>query len=116
MQIFKTVTRTRTEDVASVHYEEAHKVLELAQKQVANLCLDYDGTGSNYYVNATKILANLTETYYSHCDSDDYMSLEEIMSCFDCLTYHDEKDLYDDCVKGTALEELDFYKYLSLHN
>ena len=116
MQIFKTVTRTRTEDVESVHYEEAHRVLENAQKQVANLCLDYDGTGSNYYVNATKILANLTETYYSHCDSDDYMSLEEIMSCFDCLTYHDEKDLYDDCVEGTALEELDFYEYLSLHS
>ena len=116
MQIFKTVTRTRMEDVESVHYTEAFKVLENAQKQVAGLSLDYDGTGSSYCINATKILANLTETYYSHCDSDDYMSLEEIMSCFDCLTYHDEKDLYDDCVEGTALEEIDFYKYLSLHN
>jgi hypothetical protein len=116
MQTFKTVTRTKTEEVASVYYEEAHKVLENAQKQVAELCLDTDGTGCSYVINATKILANLTETYYSFCDSDDYISIDELMDCFSVLTYYDEKDLYDNCVKGTALEQVDFYEYLSLSN
>ena len=116
MQNFKTITRTTREDVYSVHYEEVHKVRENAQKQVAELCLDFDATGSNYYVNATRILANLTESYYSHCDDEEYYSVDDIMQCFNCLTYHDEKDLYDDCVQGTAFEKLDFYDYLSLYN
>ena len=50
MQNFKTITRTTREDVYSVHYEQVHKVLENAQKMVAELCLDFDATGSNYYV------------------------------------------------------------------
>ena len=53
MQNFKTVTKTTTDKFYSVHYTQAHKVLENAQKIVANMCLDYDSTGSNYYVNAT---------------------------------------------------------------
>jgi len=116
MQKFKTVTRTTTEEVASVYYEEAHAVLENAQKQVAELCLDTDSTGSSYVINATKILANLTETYYSFCDSDDYIGIDKLMDCFSVLTYYDEKDLYDRCVHGTAMEQVDFFEYLSLSN
>ena len=48
MQNFKTITKTQTENVYSVHYTQAHAVLENAQKLVANLCLDYDSTGSKY--------------------------------------------------------------------
>jgi hypothetical protein len=116
MQTIKTITRTKTEEVASVHYEEAHKVLSNAHKQVTGLDFDYDGTGSSYFIKATQILANLTKTYYSFCDSDDYISIDELMQCFSCLEYYDEKDLYDNCVQGTALEQVDFYDYLSLSN
>ena len=116
MQNFKTVTKTTTENVYSVHYTEAHKVLENAQKLVASLCLDYDSTGSSYYVNATKILANLTESYYAYCDDDDYISGAEIMQCFNVLTYYDEKHLYDDCIANTAFANVDFYSYCSLCN
>ena len=49
MQNFKTITKKTTDKIYSVHYTQAHKVLENAQKLVANLCLDYDSTGSIYY-------------------------------------------------------------------
>lgn len=117
MQNFKTVTKTQTTQVESVHYTQAHAVLENAQKLVASLCLDYDSTGSSYYVNATKILANLTETYYCYCDDDDYISVAEIMHAItSCLTYYDDKCLYDDCVKNTALAKLNLYDYAYLSN
>ena len=115
MQNFKTITKKTTDKIYSVHYTEAHKVLENAQKIVANLCLDYDSTGSSYYVNATKILANLTENYYAYCD-DEFISVAEVMESFNVLTYYDEKHLYGDCVANTAFEKLDFYDYCSLHN
>ena len=116
MQTFKTVTKTVTTKNDSVHVDAVHALMENAQKQVADLCLDYDSTGSSYYVNATKILANLTESYYAYCDDDDFISVAEIMQCFNVLTYYDEKHLYDDCVKNTAFEKLDFYDYCSLCN
>jgi hypothetical protein len=117
MQAFKTVTKTQTQQVESVHYTEAHKVLENAQKQVADLCLDYDSTGSSYYVNATKILANLTETYYCYCDDDEYISVAEIIHAIaDCLTYYDDKHLYDNCVANTALAKINLYDYAHLSN
>ena len=117
MQTFKTVTKTQTTNVDSVHYTEAHKVLENAQKLVANLCLDYDSTGSSYYINATQILANLTKAYYYSCDDDDYISVAEIIHAIaDCLTYYDDKCLYDDCVKNTALAKFNLYDYAHLSN
>ena len=116
MQNFKTVTKTQTENVYSVHYTQAHAVLENAQKLVADLCLDYDATGSEYYVHATKILASLVQTYYAYANDDDYISIAEVMEAFNVLTYYDEKHLYDDLVKNTAFEKLDFYEYCSLCN
>ena len=115
MQNFKTVTKKTTEKIYSVHADAVHAVMENAQKIVANLRLDYDSTGSSYYVNATKILANLTENYYAYCD-DEFISVAEVMESFNVLTYYDEKHLYDDCVANTAFEKLDFYDYCSLHN
>ena len=116
MQNFKTITKKTTDKIYSVHYTQAHKVLENAQKKVANLCLDYDATGSEYYVHATKILASLVETYYAYADDEYYISIAEVMEAFNVLTYYDEKHLYDDLVKNTAFEKLDFYDYCSLCN
>ena len=116
-QTFKTVTKTQTTQDFSVHYTEAHKVLENAQKQVANLCLDYDSTGCSYYINATQILANLTKAYYYSCDDDEYISVAEIIHAIaDCLTYYDDKHLYDECVKNTALAKFNLYDYAHLSN
>ena len=116
-QTFKTVTKTQTTQDFSVHYTEAHKVLENAQKQVADLCLDYDATGSSYYVNATQILANLTKVYYYTCDDDEYISVADVIHAIaDCLTYYDDKHLYDSCVQNTALEKFNLYDYTSLSN
>ena len=116
-QTFKTVTKTQTTNVDSVHYTEAHKVLENAQKQVAQLCLDYDSTGCSYYINATQILANLTKAYYYACDDSEYISVAEIIHAIaDCLTYYDEKHLYDECVKNTALAKFNLYDYAHLSN
>ena len=115
MQHFKTITRTRTNDVESVHYTVAHAVLENCQKQVANTCFDYDSTGCRYYIQLTQILASLTQTYYDNAD-DDYLPLCDLMHCFSHLTYYDDKCIYDDCVKNTALESVNFYDYNSLSN
>ena len=117
MQTFKTVTHTQTTNVDSVHYTVAHKVLENAQQQVAQMCLDYDSTGSSYYINATQILANLTKAYYNSCDDSEYVSIAEIIHAIaDCLTYYDDKHLYDNCVKDTALESINLYDYAHLSN
>ena len=116
MQTFKTVTKTVTTKNDSVHVDAVHALMENAQKKVADLCLDYDATGSEYYVNATKILASLVETYYAYANDDDYISIAEVMEAFSVLTYYDEKHLYDDLVKNTAFEKLDFYDYCSLCN
>ena len=117
MQTFKTVTKTQTQQVESVHYKVAHAVLENAQQQVANLCLDYDSTGSSYYTNATQILANLTKVYYNSCDDDEYISLQAIMDAItSCLTYYDDEYLYTACVKNTALAKLNSHDYAYLSN
>ena len=116
MQTFKTVTKTVTTKNDCVHADVVHAVMENAQKQVADLMLDYDATSSQYYVNATKILASLVETYYAYANDDDYISIAEVMEAFSVLTYYDEKSLYDDCVKNTAFEKVDFYEYCSLCN
>lgn len=115
MQNFKTVTKKTTDKIYCVHADNVHAVMENAQTLVANLMLDYDSTGSSYYVNATQILANLTENYYAYCD-DEFISVAEVMESFNVLTYYDEKHLYDDCVKNTVFEKLDFYDYCSLCN
>ena len=115
MQNFKTVTKKTTDKIYCVHADNVHAVMENAQTLVANLMLDYDSTGSGYYVNATQILANLTENYYAYCD-DEFISVAEVMESFNVLTYYDEKHLYDDCVKNTVFEKLDFYDYCSLCN
>tara|TARA_B100000925_G_scaffold273154_1_gene237648 strand:+ start:735 stop:1085 length:351 start_codon:yes stop_codon:yes gene_type:complete len=116
MQTFKTVTKTVTEKNDSVHTDAVYDLMKNAQKKVANLMLDYDATGSEYYVHATKILASLVETYYAYANDDDYISIAEVMEAFNVLTYYDEKHLYDDLVKNTAFEKVDFYEYCSLCN
>ena len=117
MQTFKTVTKTQTQQVESVHYTEAHKVLENAQKQVADLCLDSDNTGSSYYINATQILANLCAVYYNSDEDSEYVSVAEIVYAItNCLTYYDEKHLYDDCVANTALADVNVYDYAHFSN
>ena len=116
MQKFKTVKKTVTEKNDSVHTDAVYDLMKNAQKKVADLCLDYDATGSEYYVHATKILASLVETYYAYADDEYYISIAEVMEAFNVLTYYDEKHLYDDLVKNTAFEKLDFYDYCSLCN
>ena len=117
MQALKTITQTQTTNVDSVHYTVAHAVLENAQKQVAQICLDYDSTGSSYYLNATQILANLTKVYYNSCDDSEYISLQAIMDAItSCLTYYDDEYLYNACVKNTALAKLNLHDYAYLSN
>ena len=66
---------------------------------------------TNTDTNETKVCDDFT-----YLDDDDYISVAEIMQCFNVLTYYDEKHLYDDCVANTAFAKLDFYDYCSLNN
>lgn len=115
MQAFKTVTKTQTTQVDSVHYMEAHKVLENAQKAVADLCLDYDATGCRQYIMLANIFASLTDCYYSSIDYDsDYVALDDLMQCFAHLTYYDDSYIYDECVANTALAKVNLLDYVYL--
>lgn len=115
MQMFKTVTQTQTTNVDSVHYTEAHKVLENAQKAVADLCLDYDCTGARQYCMYANVFAALTNCYYS-ADNSEYISVAEIMHCFSSLTYYDDSYIYDECVANTALAKVNLLDYVCLSN
>ena len=117
MQAFKTITQTTKQQVHSVHYLEAHKVLTNAQQQAANLMLEYDSTGCSYAINAAQIFANLTNVYYNSCDDSDYISVQAIMDAItNCLTYYDDEHMYTACVKNTALAKLNLHDYAYLSN
>lgn len=115
MQTFKTVTRTQTQQVESVHYTEAHKVLENAQTEIANCVFDTDCTAARQYIMLANVFASLTECYYSN-DNSEYISIAEIMQCFAHLTYYDDSLLFEDCVRNTALTDIELTDYVYLSN
>lgn len=115
MQHFKTVTKTQTQNIASVHYTEAHKVLENAQAEIANCVFDSDCTAARQYIMLANVFASLVQCFYNN-DDNEYISIAEIMQCFTHLTYYDDSYVYDDCVKNTALTEINLNDYVYLSN
>jgi hypothetical protein len=117
MQTFKTVTKQiQPIAVDSVHYTVAHAVLENAQKQIADLCLDTDPTGARQYIMYANIFASLTDCYYSIDYDSEYVALDDLMQCFAHLTYYDDSYIYDECVANTALEKIKLLDYVYLSN
>ena len=113
--MFKTITQQQTITQDSVHYEVAHKVLENAQKQIADTVFDSDCTGARQYIMLANIFASLTQCFYNS-NNEEYVALDDLMQCFAHLTYYDDSYIYDDCVRNTALEKINLLDYVSLSN
>jgi hypothetical protein len=115
MQHFKTITQQQTITQDSVHYEEAHKVLENVQKEIADTVFDSDCTGARQYIMLANIFASLVQCFYNS-DNEEYIALDNLMQCFAHLTYYDDSYIYDDCVRNTALEKINLLDYVSLNS
>jgi hypothetical protein len=115
MQTFKTVTRTQTAQVESVHAETVFAVLENAYNSLT--LMEADCTSASYFINSANIYAQLAEVYASFAECDDYVALDSVMQVFaNNITYYDESSLYDNCVENTAMQNVKLLDYTSLSN
>lgn len=114
LQQLKTITKTETTTVPSVHADTVYALVLNAFKHLAYV--EADCTSANANIAQTRIFAQLQELYASFAMSTDYVSLDSVMQCFtDNITYTDETWLYTDVVNNTVLEtvKLEDYTYLS---
>jgi hypothetical protein len=115
MQTFKTVTRTQTAQVESVHAETVFAVLENAYNNLT--LMEADCTSASYFINSANIYAQLAEVYASFAECDDYVALDSVMEVFaNNITYYDESSLYENCVENTAMQNVNLLDYTSLSN
>jgi hypothetical protein len=115
MQTFKTVTRTQTAQVESVHADTVFAVLENAYNNLT--LMEADCTSASYFINSANIYAQLAEVYASFAECDDYVALDSVMQVFaNNITYYDESSLYENCVENTAMQNVNLLDYTSLSN
>ena len=114
MQALKTITQTHTTQVESVHADCVFAVLKNAYNNMQ--LMEADCTSASYFINSANIYAQLATLYASFADSNDYVALDSVMQVFaNNITYYDESDLFNNCVKNTAMQnvQLENYTYLS---
>jgi meiotically up-regulated gene 157 (Mug157) protein len=115
MQALKTITQTQTTQVESVHADTVYAVLENAYNNLQ--LMDADCTGASMFINSANIYAQLADLYASFASTDDYVALSSVMEIFaNNITYYDESSLYDDCVKNTAMQNVNLLDYAYLSN
>ena len=115
MQALKTITRTQTTTVESVHADTVYAVLTNAFNNLT--VMEADCTGASYFINSANIYAQLADLYASFASYNDYVALDSVMEIFaNNITYYDESSLYDDCVANTAMQNVNLLDYTSLHN
>ena len=115
MQTFKTVTRTQTAQVESVHADTVFAVLENAYNNLT--LMEADCTSASYFIKSANIYAQLAEVYASFAECDDYVALDSVMQVFaNNITYYDESSLYENCVENTAMQNVNLLDYTSLSN
>ncbi len=114
-QQLKTINKTTTVAVESVHYETLYAVVENAYNNLA--LIEYDGTASSYFCATANIYAQLAAVYAAHCDEEAYIALSTIMEVFaNNITYYDEEDMYTQCVANTAMQHVKLLDYACLSN
>ena len=113
-QQLKTINKTTTVAVESVHYETLYAVVENAYNNLA--LIEYDGTASSYFCATANIYAQLAAVYAAHCDSEAYIALSTIMEVFaNNITYYDEEySLYESVVQNTAMQNIKLQDYACL--
>jgi hypothetical protein len=115
MQQLKTITKTKTKTVESVHVNTVFAVLENAYNSLQ--LMEADCTSASYFINSANIYAQLATLYASFADCSDYVALHKVMQCFaNNITYYDESSLYENCVANTAMQNVQLENYVYLSN
>ena len=115
MQAIKNITQTQTTTVESVHADTVYAVLQNAFNNLT--VMEADCTGASYFINSANIYAQLADLYASFAQTNDYVALDSVMQVFaNNITYYDESSLYDDCVKNTAMQNVNLLDFAYLSN
>ena len=115
MQQLKTITKTTTTKVRSVHMDTLYNVIQNCYNNLE--VVEADCTCASYFLNSANIFAQLQMLYVQN-ETNDYVSLESVMEVFaNNITYYDEEySLYESVVKNTALEKVKLQDYTCLSN
>ena len=115
MQQLKTITKTKTKSVESVHADTVYAVIQNAYNNLQ--VIEADCTSASYFINSANIFAQLQELYATFADTTEYVALHKVMQCFtNNITYYDESSLYENCVANTAMQNVNLLDYTSLSN
>ena len=113
MQALKTITKTQTTQVDSVHADTVFAVLTNAYNNLQ--LMEADCTGASYFINSANIYAQLADLYASFASYDDYVALDSVMQCFtNNITYTDESSLFTQAVENTAMQNIKLENYICL--
>ena len=115
MQQLKTITKTTTNKVESVHMETLYKVIENCYDSLQ--IVEADCTSASYFLNSANIFAQLQMLYVEN-ESNNYVSLQSVMEIFaNNITFYDEKySLFTSVVENTAMKNVNLENYTYLSN
>lgn len=115
MQQLKTITKTTTNKVESVHMETVYKVIENCYNKLQ--VVEADCTSASYFLNSANIFAQLQMLYVEN-ESNNYVSLQSVMEIFaNNITFYDEKySLFESVVENTVLQNVNLENYVYLSN
>ena len=113
MQQLKTITKTTTTKVKSVHMDTLYKVIENCYNSLE--VVEADCTSASYFLNSANIFAQLQMLYVQN-EINDYVSLQSVMEVFaNNITYYDEEySLYESVVENTAMQNIKLQDYALL--
>ena len=115
MQQLKTITKTTTTKVRSVHMDTLYKLITNSYNNLE--VVEADCTCASYFINSANIFAQLQMLYVQN-ETNDYVSLESVMEVFaNNITYYDEEySLYESVVQNTAMQNIKLQDYACLSN
>lgn len=113
MQQLKTITKTTTTKVRSVHMDTLYKVIQNCYNSLE--VVEADCTCASYFLNSANIFAQLQMLYVQN-ETNDYVSLQSVMEVFaNNINYYDEEySLYESVVQNTAMQNIKLQDYACL--
>ena len=113
MQQLKTITKTTTTKVRSVHMDTLYNVIQNCYNNLE--VVEADCTCASYFLNRANIFAQLQLLYVQN-ETNDYVSLQSVMEVFaNNITYYDEEySLYESVVQNTAMQNIKLQDYACL--
>ena len=114
MQQIKTINKTTTVAVESVHMDTLYCVIYNCFNNLQ--VVEADCTSANYFINSANIFAQLQMLYVAN-ESNEYVSLQSVMDVFtNNITYYDESSLFTQVVANTAMQKVNLNDYTYLSN